>query len=548
MKSIKIDKLDLIESLFSEDLVFQSEQLLDSNDFVVNFDEGEKVCTASNKDFIVNVEKRIFDKLEYRCNCEAFDMTSECPHVLLTLLLYRSHLSDHRKLKIAATKKRKNSQKLVDVGIILENIDNAELSNFLKSYANKDRKFSIALKTRFAHKVELPDNALKYKQILDSILSPVSKREEKVKITDLKQLCRVISELCQQSQDLISLNQLVEATDILMVLSNKWEYTKFKQISDINLYTQVQNELYQTWYLLASKTIAPALKAKIYNFFKDLISKTYFRPYDTIHNHGEIALLFIKNDQVRLLELSEKLKEVYNKTNEEKPRAWMMSLSLRFDNTLIDKYLDDLLNTPNLIPIVLERLIELKSYTLSKAILEELLKNEPESLKLFEKYLDVALGIKDWKLAIKVTAKLCQKTKRLFFYKKTRECIPASYIELLLKGVLKSLNLDPNRDNLLKMSIYHYEDKWSEILEYSYEFKDFKILEKYASFLNEHAQAEFSLTYVQLFDDYLENHLGEKANEFVKETLDKLRRARCTHTADTISNFIKNKFPARLEN
>lgn len=546
MNSIKLRNLDLIESHFNESSMLSGEQLLDANEYIVDYDRGDVLCRVSGNGYKADISKKIFDRLDYKCTCTPFETDAECQHVFLCLILYRKYLID-RKTKAKQLKvRRSKNQKSIDIGLILENLNTEELHNFLRSYASKDRKFSIAIKTKFAHKVELPNNSLKYKQILDSILSPISKKDEKVRQSDLKQLCKVIIELSHQSMDLISINQLVEAADILMVLTNKWEYSKNKHVSDQQAFINVQKEIFNTWHELSTKTIPPDLRKKIYEYFLDLLGKSYFMPYHPEHNTGEVALLFFESRK-RLEGFNELIDAKYIKAKDEKEQAWFLTLKLRLDQNNTQKYLKELSEKPNLIPVVLQRLISLKAYSTSLLLLEELIKVEPNSLKLHEKYLDVAIGLNSWDKAIELTIWLCKKTQRLTYYKKTRTALDDSHKALLYKSLTDKLNDPSGREDYLKMSILHLEDEWRGILEFAIETHDFILMERYMAFLNEKSEDEYALTYIQMLDYYFEHHIGDKADVFLAETLDLLRRSRCNYVADLIVNFVKSKYPVRLE-
>ena len=546
MNSIKLKNLDLVESHFSEDTILLGEELMDTTDYIVDFERGEVLCRVSGNGYKADISKKIFDKLDYNCVCKKYEESEECEHVFLCLLLYRKYRID-KKAKAARVKlRRSKNQKSIDIGLILENIEDDELHSFLRNYASNDRKFSIAIKTKFAHKVELPDNSLKYKQILDSILSPVSKKDEKVRQSDLKQLCKVILELAHQSMDLISVNQLVEATDILMVLTNKWEYSKNKHVTDQEGFSNIQKEIHQTWFDLSTKTIPPDLLNKIYTFFTELLGKSYFMPYHAIHNSGELALLFFK-DPVRLKLLTSLVEEKYKKVSEEKHKAWLLTLKLRFDGSNTTKYLKYLSDTPKLIPEVLHRLIQLKAHKTSLQLLKELIKAEPNSLKLHERYLDVAIGLEDWDKTIELTIWLCKKTQRLLYYKKAHEALDDSYRALLYKKIISQLE-DPNgREDYFRMSIFHLEDNWRGILEFATLTQDFILMERYMVFLNEKSEDEYSFAYIQMLDQYFEHHIGDKADIFLTETLELLRTNRCTYVADLIVKFVKSKYPVRLD-
>ncbi len=547
MSQIKLKKLDLIENSCTEEHLLQAEQLLDEEKYSFNTDQD--LISVSLK--IQNIESKVwksnFDTADYHCTCTTFPVTSSCEHSVAALIKFRSFLTTLKTTTPRKKRKATGRNKGIDISTIVNNIPSEELLTFLKTYASKDRKFSIALKTRFAHKVELRDNTLKYKQILDSILSPVSSRENKTRLTDIRQLCKVIVELSGQAQDMISINQHIEAFDILQVVTNKWEYVKKNQIQDISTYADIQKVIYTSWFQLSNKTIAPALVKRINEFFRELISKTYFYPWSIPYNCGEISFLFssTKKDKAELAVI---LRDRLQKVFDVQLKAKLYCLVFRANQETVKELLADLIENPKIIPNVIEHLNSLKSYKVAKSLIVGLHENDiAASLKIKELHLDTLLGLEDWNEAILKCAILSKNTHRLSYYKKARSIIEVSYHKTLCQNTLALLNDENGKDDYFKISIYHLEEKWESILQYIESNNDFLIAERYAAYLNDKDEDKLSACYIKLLDNYFQNHIGEKANEFLLEILDSLRRQRCTEVADDIVDFVKTKYPMRLE-
>ncbi len=547
MPQIKIKKLDLVENTCTEAHLVLAEELLDESKYALDTDQEQISISLKLKKAEAEVWKSDFDTAEYHCSCTTFQKESSCEHAVAALIKFRSFLTTLKSTTPRKKRKASGRNKGIDVSTIVNNIPSEDLLAFLKTYASKDRRFSIALKTRFAHKVELRDNTLKYKQILDSILSPVSQREKKTKLTDLRQLCKVIIELSGQAQDMISIHQHIEAFDILQVITNKWEYVKKNQVPDVEVYSDLQKSIHTSWYQLSNKTLAPDLIKRINVFFRELISKTYFYPWSTQYNCGEISFLFASTQKDKS-ELASLLKERLQKAIDIQLKAKLYCLVFRADEKTLKGHIKELIENPKIIPNVIEHLNMLRSYNTAKDLIEGLLDhNITASLKIQELQLDTLLGLKEWDTAIEKCALLSKSTHRLSYYKKSRSIIEESYHKQLYHKTVSLLDDAHGKDDYFRISIYHIEDKWEEILNYIEANQDFLIAERYAAYLNKKDEDRLSACYIKLLDDYFQNHIGEKANEFLLEILDSLRRQRCTEVADDIVDFVKTKFPMRLE-
>ena len=142
------------------------------------------------------------------CGCAAFRERGSCAHVAALLLRVRANRPAPKPNPSAGPKR-------LSIPAILQLADREELTNFLRDYAKRDKGFALALKARFAARVDLDDNREKYHQLIDGTLRTARKAGGTYSPRALKKTFPVLRELLGQADDAMARDSFADATDLL---------------------------------------------------------------------------------------------------------------------------------------------------------------------------------------------------------------------------------------------------------------------------------------------------------------------------------------------
>lgn len=132
----------------------------------------------------------------YACECFTEGRRLMCPHIAATLIKIRQFFEQREETKRAkAELKPTNELTRFTVQTALDNAEPEALADFVRDYARRDRDFSLALKTRFAAHVSDAENP--YALVLDSVL-PKPTAKTKISEPDFRRLRKALDGLEEQ--------------------------------------------------------------------------------------------------------------------------------------------------------------------------------------------------------------------------------------------------------------------------------------------------------------------------------------------------------------
>lgn len=545
MLSISNQKLDFVETLFSEHIMLAAEEILDNKKVSLSESAIKKTTyqySGETKE-MVHLLKKGINTTEGFCTCTYYKKNEECPHILAALMLYRSQKDQLNLVKPRVANKSKHG---LDLSIILKKTKSADLEAFIRSYAKKDRKFLISLKTHFAHTIELKDNAAKYKNILDGIVSPIATREKAAKKTDIKHLIQICGDFCHQANDLISLTEYTEAFDILKVVSNKWEYVKSHFIQEKSEAYNLQQLLFSTWEFLITKDLAPELMIKIKNHLSDLLEKSYFTPLFASYNLSEIAYKLSESDFEERLKIRELFAEGFERYA--LPHSpFIMAIQLRMATKKNEtKVIHEVLNHPKHLPSIIDYLCEVKAFVKARALLDFIEGKEKLSFKLLERSQIISVGLKEWSQLISTTKQLLSHSKNIKFYRVAQASIPELKRGQLLKNIVTHLDKD-SEDLSLILAIYASEDKWGKVIDRLESTNEVELMIRYAGHIYLFNSDRAAVLFESYMNQYLTDHIGNTATLHVQNVLMDLRKNSAADLANHLYQFVKSKFPKRIK-
>ena len=180
-----------LENEVPESALLEGEALLEGG-AVESLHELEKqLWIAQSEGFEVEVQLSGQKVTAGTCECDAFKASGICGHLVGTLLQVRQQ-QQRQKEKREQKKKATNTPRRLTTGVVLDQVDPAELIDFVREYARTHRNFSIALKARFASSVSNLNSKDKYLQLLDTTINAVRKSDRQITMRGAQRLSRVL--------------------------------------------------------------------------------------------------------------------------------------------------------------------------------------------------------------------------------------------------------------------------------------------------------------------------------------------------------------------
>ncbi|MBL0027147.1 MAG: hypothetical protein IPO98_20155 [Saprospiraceae bacterium] len=288
------EKNQLIELIYEDNLVIAAEQLFEVNAIKHLIKTGSNLYIGSVKDGInyeIEIQSPFAKKQKVSCECSFYKDNKICKHIIAGLLQIR----DQIKLKTTSASPKVESgasKKLLSLNTsqILEEISHSDLVAFIKSYARKDKKFTTQLKVNFARKIDLIDNADKYKSILNSIVRPNTGKESKANSSEIKALLLVLKDFSDQINDCIALGQYREGFNILDASISKLEYIRHHYAFHPDDLLKLHATYHQIIRYFLKEKLPQDLKSDMLNFLMNLASRSYYQYNDINDNVISIIL------------------------------------------------------------------------------------------------------------------------------------------------------------------------------------------------------------------------------------------------------------------
>jgi hypothetical protein len=154
------------------------------------------------------------------CECDRFLADRECGHVTAVLFALRRAVEQKKKKKEKRKKGPSRPRKLT-TGAVLENVEPKELLAFVRQYAKTNRNFALALKARFTSNVSAIESKDKYLQLLDSTLSVARKPDRTISLRGSRKILKVLAEIQAQIEDAIAREYFAEAITMAQSIIEK---------------------------------------------------------------------------------------------------------------------------------------------------------------------------------------------------------------------------------------------------------------------------------------------------------------------------------------
>ncbi len=538
-------KNQLIELIYDEDLVLQAELLYEQQSVLDLSHVGSNLHICKVKDGInyeVEIQSPFTKKQKSSCDCSFYKQNRICKHIIAVLFKLRHQANE--KYKEKDTKQDlKNSSKhsTLNINQILKLIAPADAYAFVKSYARQDKKFSTLLKVSFARKIDLSDNADKYKNILNTIVKPYTGTQNKSGVSEIRAIANVLQDFLDQINDCIALGQYREAYHIFISAFAKLEYVRHYTTHHTDILRTLSSNYHGLITDFLKEKLPAELRSDLHEFLFDLAKRSYYHFNDINKNILNMMYAVKKNIPVALIGgVVEEL--VGSKDKDEK--IVLLALQIKFKGKFTKADAE-----------------ELKPFTLHFIEIADLLlsNNEEElALKILEHQYSQKRFIKDVAnrlVFLYVRFKNVPKLKQtsIHAYMNTGDL---KYIDILKKELseeefmihllqlgehLKMSKVDPS----LLIKLYKKEEDWIGLLEYMQELRDLDLLKQYDVLLYKHQRSGLVELYLSIIDSYLTDHIGDIALGYIEDLKYHIKTKKMDGIIRPIHDMLKEKYPYR---
>ncbi|MBK8557215.1 MAG: hypothetical protein IPL65_16270 [Lewinellaceae bacterium] len=292
----------------------------------------------------------------YTCECWSENRRLMCPHIAATLLKVRQFLQQNTaERQEKARSRRNNDTHRITVPDVLLHAELAELKDFVRSYARRDRDFSLALKTWFAG--HLTGSTNPFALVLDAAL-PKNSGMQKTRESDYRRLRKTLDDLTQQMQSAVAEPNLPLALQIATAMLEKTNPMLLRSAEDRQQqFGQYGREALEQIGKMLSQSIPPEFKASIW---QQLVSwlETGHLPAGQ-----DNILLRIISEQVKENAVFADVQAVFDRFSPPIPdlilHTYLVALSVRKLPQALLPVMDSYAGTPGAIKSAIEMFLEL---------------------------------------------------------------------------------------------------------------------------------------------------------------------------------------------
>jgi hypothetical protein len=540
-----------IENETSESLMLQAEALLDFS-AVRELKQLERhfwVAHVAEGDHSFEVElKTAPGRLkDATCECEEYREKGICAHILAAVMLIRK--------QAAATPKPERKARKAPVGklttsVILDEVPAEELLDFIKSYAQKNRNFELALKAHFASAVSRLDSAEKYMDLLEANMAMGRKSDRNFTPRGAQNLLKLVKELLQQAKDTLLQRDYNETWLILQSILLKLPPVLNKSGDGKEDLFEELLETLKLIHKLAEQPTAPELKNSLWDFFLEESSRLVYR------NHGlDIAFFqvlgLLNDEEEKTLQVSRRILDQlqsYEEENREIHPLIFQYLSLTSSGLHHTLLRHSYGRVEEIIPAIelalLSRMPETAKILLEFSLtlsLSPLIKQSLQDL-----HLEIARQIKDKNLEVRLLIQKISNTYDIQDYhhikaleKEGVAWDPAALIQTLKKDASTEEQYD------CVATILAEEGRLEALLDWVTESKSVEVLLNHDHHLLPKYQEQLVNLYKNWLSDFLDAHIGPVPAKKIGRIINHFKSIQADELVHQLINYLKNHYPKR---
>ncbi|MEM6964114.1 MAG: SWIM zinc finger family protein [Bacteroidota bacterium] len=555
-----------IESQFEDDLIQKAEMLLfeglvrDVSGMGKNlwiqkvFDTWEDL----QRDTPFEVEVQLTGKKvkAFTCECDFFQQNQStklpCKHIVAALLHLRKYLLQKELEKEKSRVRPTNKPTKLTTATVLNSVNLEALKNFVRSYARTDKKFSIALKARFAHTVQLDNPKEKYIQLLQSTFNSVKNTKDKINYHAVQQITSVIKDILEHVDDAIALDHYAEANSILQAIILKLAPNIKRAENHEEKMVSLMELGFAGMAQLVKKELAPELKKEIWAFSLENFDGKEHKKYGTQHYFFKLllALTAEKKEADLLIEkLDTQLEFVFDKKKKGELLLVKMKLLEQFYAKDLSDFISENMEESEILIAAIKNAIQQDNYKDARQLALrglDIQKSVRTRNQLDDFLLNIALKTDDRKNIVTYARKRFLVTFEFHFYHILKNASEENWekdVEVLLEEIKKQ-PYTPNKKETFA-AIYAEEKMYGRLVNYIRKIRSLDLLEKYDLELLENYKKEVFDLYEDFLDGYLRNHLGRQTSVKIRDIFYKLKKIGAQSLVNKLAKQYRQQYPER---
>ena len=536
------DKNLLIELIYDEDLTEHAELLYNSGAVgnIIIAEQGLYTATVTDGiQYETEIQSPFASKQKATCDCVFYRENNICKHIIAFLFELREIFkakSEAHSVQIGNAEKKHTT---LNIAHILQAADHDELIQFIRNYARTDKKFATQLKVHFARKIDLEDNILKYRTILNTLVRPHTGQASKASAGDIRTLAQVLDDFGAQIDDCLALEQYREAFNIFEPAFSKLEYVRHYYNNHKELLDRISIDYHSRIQQLLQKKLPPDLKTEILSFLTDLAQRSYYHYQHPVFN----IIQLLPSDK----ELKQGLTALVLKLSKEKipaEGAILMALYHRLLKKITKQ--DILLYSDNRLAIkdVADHLLEMGEDMLALKLLQ--LKDRPNVFdrELSNRMLFLYIRLKDKKSLMTAAAKAFVHTGDFRYFEMVQKAVDQNDWKEWLEGVEAAI-AEQDTDGTLMCRMYRKADMWQHLAAQLQVRNNLDLLQSHDTYLYKKDRNTLIELYESVTFQYLDEHIGDHAAAYLKKIIRHLKSEELHPVIISLKNLINKHFTHR---
>ncbi len=534
--------ISILETKVAEEIAIQAEELLD-DDYLgsinqVGKNRWELVIIDNNLHYDTTLVLDGGKLKSYDCNCNRFDTQSMCSHVLVSGIAVR------KKIDAIRIEKKKGSRDTLKMrsGIksiqpLLNSLSKTELEDFLTSMSRKSPHFRLLLQARFLEHL----NPEHLEGFIEQIFPALQQANQKLPASRINSFIEISNELKVHFKNLLSSHNLIEAYNLAYLHLKKTFYIKHQVTKEHLKLEKLHQELLANFKEIFKMIEAPEYKEFIVGQLVELLSASYISANKREEQELWIMLLLENEGQEFVRDLSNQhlIKSRFNDYE-----------SLYFIKTL------EILSAPNpekIIELIIKKDTQ-ETYRIIHILINyKYLKEANLTLQLF--YVKKELNHPLSKITIENIEPIAESSDELesttldnlFRFR------DIFFIDQLIRiSGLHDRHIDRIRDQLntitdltfkgkVLLKIGHHKDAIALLSEHL----TWELLKNFDATLIEIDEKVCLQMYQRVMNNFLGDHFGRHAQDFIKEVFDRVQVLGAQHWLRTLKTRIQKDFPER---
>ncbi len=548
--------LQYLESYLDEASLLAGEQLLEEEGVHDLQEVSRNFYIAKVRDGkIYEVEAKISPSkvTATTCDCNRFQEEKQCGHIAAVLMVLRQHVVQTLAARAPEAAGEETPRRLT-TGAVLDQVNHDDLVAFIKQYAKTNRNFALALKARFAPNVSNIDSREKYLQLLDSTIAAARRPDRTFNQRGANSIYKMLLEIHHQIEDALTLRYLAEAVVMAQSIIEKIAPLLRKlQALEQEIRQQVL-EAFEVLEMVLELSPPLDLRESIWAYCLRECPKLLYRnvQLDQYFLRVLIEMAAEEEEVEQLLDLLDRQIHRYFFEKRELAKILLAKLSLleklgRVED--VQNFVNENITNEEVLLFAVRQSLSKGNYSRVKMLANiglERSENKDTIALLEETLLKIALSEQDLASIAHFGKRRLLQTFDFEYYKMLRERLAHDWTAYFPE-VLETLRLLPSFKEKMRLlaAIYYEEGFLKELFTYLYETQSLDLVQEFGHLLLPYDREGVYHLYNNLFQHYLNYHIGRKPSEKIRAIIHRLYESGAAEIADALVENLRANFSER---